>query len=372
MRGEGTCLTATRVSMTDQIQHNAVFFDGTSSRKHIVDVRLAAGLEIVEDGTLLATWPYDTIRRADSTGATLRLSSTYAPPLARLEIAGPMLKQAVVARCPGLDAARGPRQTWRIVSWSLAAAASIVLMSLYGIPLLAERIAPIVPQGVEQRMGEAVDAQLRFIVEGKVCENAEGRAAFVKMVDKLQRAGGVAQRYDAQVLSSAIPNAFALPGGKIYLFDGLLQKANGPDEIAGVVAHELGHIQHRDSLKKVMRTGGTSFLFGLLFGDVLGGGAVIFASRSVIDAAYSRDAENAADEFAIRAMRNLGRSPQPMGELLVRVTGSSGRTANSIFASHPLSDERLKRMRTEAPPAAGPDILTPREWQALKNICKTP
>jgi Zn-dependent protease with chaperone function len=46
-----------------------------------------------------------------------------------------------------------------------------------------------------------------------------------------------------------IPNAFALPGGKVYLFDGLLAKAENPDEIAGVLAHELGHLKHRDGIR---------------------------------------------------------------------------------------------------------------------------
>ena len=49
------------------------------------------------------------------------------------------------------------------------------------------------------------------------------------------------------VLATPVPNAFALPGGKVYLFSGLLAKAQNPDEIAGVLAHELGHLRHRDN-----------------------------------------------------------------------------------------------------------------------------
>ena len=93
------------------------------------------------------------------------------------------------------------------------------------------------------------------------------------------------------VLSSDVPNAFALPGGKVFVFDALLAKAKNPDEIAGVIAHELGHLKHRDNMKGLIYNGGTSFLIGLLFGDITGSSALIFASRTLITSSYSREAE---------------------------------------------------------------------------------
>src|SRR5438309_704857 len=76
-------------------------------------------------------------------------------------------------------------------------------------------------------------------------------------------------------------------------------------------------------------------------GDVAGSGALIFAARSVIDAAYSRDAEQNADDFAVEVMRPLSRSPKPMGELLLRVTGAEGDKTVTILANHPLTEDRL-------------------------------
>jgi predicted Zn-dependent protease len=115
--------------------------------------------------------------------------------------------------------------------------------------------------------------------------------------------------------------------------------------------------------------GGTSFLIGLLFGDVTGSSAVIFASRSLVTSSYSRDAEQNADSFAIDVMEKLGRSPKPMGELLFRVTGKEGNKALSILASHPLTEDRLKRMSDADRPAGGQPLLTATEWAALKSIC---
>jgi len=268
---------------------------------------------------------------------------------------------------PQLDAGRSGAQTGRIVAWSLAAAVSIVLVTIYGIPLLADRLAPLVPYAVEKRMGEAVDRQARTIFGGQDCTAPAGQAAFNKMIDKLRVAGGFDAPLQAHVLSSSVVNAYALPGGTVYLLDGLIQRARNVDEVAGVMAHELGHAQNRDGLRKIIQTGGSSFLIGLLFGDVTGGGAVLFAARSIVDASYSREAESRADGFTVKAMQGLGRSPRPMGEFLVRVTG--GGRLKTVVDSHPLSAERLDRMTREDRPETGEPILTETEWQALKAIC---
>jgi Zn-dependent protease with chaperone function len=220
---------------------------------------------------------------------------------------------------------------------------------------------------MEQRIGAAVDKQAQSMFEGKICTGAQGQAAFTKLVDRLKTGGGLEMPLEAHVLSSKTPNAYALPGGRVYLLEGLLKKAENADEVAGVLAHELGHVQHRDSLRKIIQTGGTSFLVGLLFGDVTGAGAVVFAGRSLFDASYSRDQETAADAFAADVMRKLGRSPKAMGELLVRMSGSD--ESMTLLSSHPMSKDRLALMSKGAVAPDGPALLTDAEWKALKNIC---
>jgi Zn-dependent protease with chaperone function len=351
----------------------AVYFDGTSSRKHHVMLRLGPSLEIVEGGAVVATWPFDLIRRADGAAGRLRLRATSAPALARLEIDDQATAAALVARCNALDVDRGgPRQTVRIVFWSAAAIASIIGIVIYGIPILADQLAPLVPRSFEQRLGQAGEMQVRAIFGGTVCEAPEGKAAFAKMIEKLRVAGGIEQPLDAHVLSSKIPNAFALPGGKVYLFDPLLQRAASPDEIAGVLAHELGHGHHRHHMRSLIHNGGTSFLIGLLLGDFTGGGAVIFASRQLLEASHSREAEREADDYATMVMRRLGRSPVPMAELLLRITGEQGKQLGgfTILNSHPLTEDRLARAKKDDAPNTGEEILSPAEWRALKAVCK--
>jgi Zn-dependent protease with chaperone function len=352
-------------------QGPAVYFDGRTNRKRPVTLRLGAGIEIVEQDRILDIWPYGEVRRADGPPNLLRLGCVAALPLARLEVADEATKAAVVLHCAALDAvSQGRVGTGRIVFWSLAAVCSIIGLATFGIPYAADRLAPFVPYALEKRVGDAADGQIRTALGGKVCDGAEGQAAFTALVDKIKHAGEIDMPLDAHVLSSRTANALALPGGRIYLLDALLQKATSPDEIAAILAHELGHVKHRDNMRRLIQTGGTSFLFGLLFGDVTGAGAVIFISRSMLDASYSRDAERNADAFAIEVMYKLGRSPLPMGELLFRVTGEQGRNPLGILAGHPLTEERLDTMKKADRPNTGAELLSDVQWRALKGICR--
>jgi Zn-dependent protease with chaperone function len=350
----------------------AFFFDGTSSRRHAVTLGFKDGLEIDEDGQTLATWSYDNIRRADAPQHTLRATCLTAPALARLEIRDQAIAAELVARCPRLDESLpGRHGVAAIIGWSLAAAVSIVLVILFGVPLAADRLAPLVPPAFEKRLGDVADGQIRAIFGGKVCDDAAGLAAFNRLVTILRQSTGLDNSVESAVLATPIPNAIALPGGRIYLFGGLLAKADNADEIAGILAHELGHLKHRDNTRGLIANGGTSFLIGLLFGDITGSSAVIFASRSLITASHSREAEHDADTFAIETMHGLGRSPKPMGELMFRVTGKEAEKGITILANHPLTEDRLARMNKEGRPPSGPPLLTPEEWKSLKAICNS-
>jgi predicted Zn-dependent protease len=149
-----------------------------------------------------------------------------------------------------------------------------------------------------------------------------------------------------------------------------LQKAQSSDELAGVIAHEMAHVSHRDHTRMMIQRGGVSFLIGLLWGDVAGSTVVIFVTRGLFEVSYSREAEQAADAFAIDTMHALGRSPAPMGELLFRITGAEASRTIGILASHPLTEDRRALMRRGDRAPSGPELLSSDEWHALKAICQ--
>jgi predicted Zn-dependent protease len=348
----------------------ATYFDGVTNRRRGVALAFEAALEISENGVGVASWSYDDLRAVGG-GAMLRLKCTSALPLARLDVIDATAQAEIRARSRFLDVERDTgAHTARIVAWSIAAIVSIAVTVFFGVPFVAARMVPLVPVSFERRLGDMVDNQVRTLFGRDACSGSQGNAALSKLVETLRGAGHFEAQLQPAVLPSALSNALALPGGKIYLLDGLLQKAENPDEIAGVIAHEMGHVIHRDQTRMIIENGGTSFLIGLLFGDITGSGAAIFTTRSLFQASYSREAEANADAFAIDTMHALGRSPAPMGELLFRVTGAQGARSIGILASHPLTEERRALMRREDRPATGPELLSGAEWAALKAVCR--
>lgn len=351
---------------------SAIYFDGMSSRRRLVMLVFNNQLEINEDERKLAAWPYADVRRVDGSSGTVRLMCLAAPALARLEIRDAAVAAELVARCPRLDEnIPGRHGVGTIIRWSLAAAISIVAIVLFGVPLAADRLTPLIPQAFERRLGNVAEGQLKVMFGGKICNHAAGPAAFSRLVNAVRVAAGMDTSVETAVLLNPVANAFTLPGGKVYLFSGLLAKAENADEVAGILAHEMGHVKHRDNLRNLIYNGGTSFLIGLLFGDITGSGALIFASRSLVTASYSREAEQNADTFSIDVMHGLGRSPKPMGELMFRVTGKEAHKGLSILANHPLTEDRLQRMNKEDRPPDRPPLLSPEEWMSLKEICKS-
>ncbi len=346
-----------------------VFFDGMTNRRRSVTLGFGAKLAIIQDNLVIASWHYDDLRTVDGGQGALRLRCVSGLPLARLEVPDPAAQTEIRTRARWLDAEQGGRaHTGRIVAWSVAALGSILAIVVFGVPLVAQRMVPLIPLSFERHLGDMANNQVRALFGG-ACTGGEGSAAFAKLVDRLRRAAHLDMPLQTAVLASPVPNAFALPGGKIYLLNGLLQKADNADEVAGVIAHEMGHVSHRDQTRLMIQNGGASFLIGLLFGDVTGSTAVIFTTRTLFEASYSREAEENADAFAIQTMHTLGRSPKPMGDLLFRITGAQGNRMVGILASHPLTEERRALMRREDQPATGHEILSAAEWRALKAVC---
>ena len=197
---------------------------------------------------------------------------------------------------------------------------SLLLGAVFGVPALADKIAPLVPLRVERWLGEAVDTQARKMLDkgdasrpfecGGGERRGRGRAALAKLMGKLRSRGRACRsRSTRKVVRRSEANAIALPGGHIYVFEGLIEKSESADELAGVIAHEIGHVAHRDGTRSILQSAGLSFLFGMLLGDFVGGGAVVIGARAVLQSSYSRDVEGAADRYGVELMSRAGRRP---------------------------------------------------------------
>ena len=358
----------------------ALFFDGQTARP--LDVRIVVYVPtevriLDEDGSVLAKWPCPDIRMIDAPTGVLRLRLEHDDG-ARLEVREPMLAQTLMVGCPFIrDHKKLERSaTRKIVGWSLAACVSLVLLAVYGVPAIAQALIPVIPLSVDRQIGVGVKQGIvQQLSKGKVCEPDEAaRDALKTMTDRLVVvAGDVPEPLDVSVLPSKIPNALALPGSNVILLDGLIQAADTPDEVAAVLAHELGHVAGRHSMRNIVSEAGLYFLLGVVLGDFTGGTLIIGATRVLLSAGYSRDVEREADTYAIRVMQGAGADPTALATLLERISTRSRPGAFDLISSHPATAERSAAIRDQAEVLRGDGtyspILNDKQWKALKSFC---
>ncbi len=360
------------------------FYNGLTSDRHEVAVDIVSdAIEVkAPEGVLLARWRLDEVYPLAGTSEVLRLGVASAKVAARLEIRDSALAAALLARLKRTERSgftdSGTRL--KVVAYSLAAIGTLVGGAIWGVPLLAERIAPHLPIALEIRLGDAIDAQVRQTLDpskgkkpfecatGDAVQATAARSAFNKLVASLEAAAGLPLPAHALVVRSPEVNAITLPGGRVYMFHGLLTKAEMVDEVAGVLGHELGHVAHHDGTKAVLEGAGLSLLFGMLLGDFTGGGAAVVAARTVLGTAYSRAAEAAADDFGARLMYKVGGDPRALGTILLRISDKPG-IAPHFLLDHPEAQERADAIARVGQPSPLKALLTPAEWNALRSIC---
>jgi hypothetical protein len=188
----------------------------------------------------------------------------------------------------------------------------------------------------------------------KICTAPAGVAALAELVARYEKHADLHVPLRVVVVDNPMVNAFALPGGYIYMMRGLIQKARGPDEVAGVLGHEIGHVKFRHGLQSAIQSGGLGFLLGTVFGDFAGGTAILLASRALLSSAFSREAERQADAFGVDLMLKGGGNPEGLAGFFGTAGGGPPGALNWL-TSHP--SERRARGRHPAagaePPGAG-------------------
>jgi len=359
-----------------------IYFDGvTSARRDVVVALTPSGLQISDrDGRARTEWPYDEIEGLAAPDSVLRLGRRGSAVLERLEIRDPALAAQIDTCAVHVDRAGSlqGRQRMRVVGWSVAATASLLFVAWFGVPAIAERLTPLLPAAIEGKLGEAVDMQIRGMLLtpkdgtkldcGVSPSEAAGRAALDKIVRRLEGAAGLPHPLRIDVVRRDPANAIALPGGHVYVFSGLIAKADNADEVAGVVAHEIGHVANRDGTKALLQGAGLSILFGMLLGDFVGGGAVVYGARTLLQSSYSRETETAADAYGANLMNKAGGNTHAMATILDKIGGAT-EPGMKILLDHPETRARVAAIRKLAgnqPPSA---FLDASEWAALRQIC---
>ena len=319
------------------------WFDGRSPRSRQVSIHL-------EDDVLVVACDDETPRRYPLPGVRWPERRSHGQRQTDLPD-GSSLQHADSAGWDDWWAAQGLQES-RVVGWmqswraTLAAMAGTVVFLfaawVWGVPMLSTTLAHMVPQSLENSIGRQGMEQLeRLFLAPSVVPLTEQELVRERFASALQRAfpdGGLPNWQLSFHASKALgANAFALPGGYIVVTDDLVAMLRDqPDAITGVLAHELGHVEHRHGLDLLVRASLVSAMAGVVLGDASGFLATV--PVTLVTQAYSRDAEREADEFAALTLDRAGISPAVMVAFFERIS-RQGEASGSEAGKDTRSDE---------------------------------
>ena len=197
--------------------------------------------------------------------------------------------------------------------WGLLLAC--VVLGIWGLFWLAsdgvDYAVQQMPTSVDRTLGDsAKDSMSDF---GEPVKDEEVRALCMAIFDALKVHAPQDQgfEYRLEVLENEMPNAFAMPGGQMVILTGLLEILDTPEEVAGVLAHELAHVYRRHSLKRLLQATGLITLGQIAMGDVAGAAGMLAGAAGMAALQhYSREAEEDADRQGTELMHRAGIDPE--------------------------------------------------------------
>ncbi|TPE42634.1 M48 family metallopeptidase [Pontibacter mangrovi] len=239
-----------------------------------------------------------------------------------------------------------------------------VALFFWGVPALAEQVAAHFPKEYEHAMGEKLYEQM---LEGYTVDSAK-TVALQKYLDALEVKSDFPIR--ATVVENEAVNAFAMPGGFILVHDALLDKMEHHEELAGLLGHEIGHVQMRHSTKAMARSLSHYMLLSVLFGDVSGVAAVIVDNASsMYSLEYSRKAETASDKAGLALLAQNNLNPKGMVWLMERLNSNEPEFLKFI-STHPRTADRIDELNMlieESKYKTAPNPALETAWEELKG-----
>lgn len=195
----------------------------------------------------------------------------------------------------------------------------------------------------EQEIGEILMGY--YLDDVNVISDTLVTEAVDKIYDRLLTAiGDTEYDYKIYIVQNDNLNAFASLGGNVVLFSGLLKYADSPEEVAAVLAHEIGHVEKRHVVNKVVKELGVSLVLSLLTGGDVGFLNEIL--QQSVSTVFDREQESEADDFGLNLLENSNIHPNVMAAIFRRIRDEySSSTFESLefLSSHPNTNKRIKK-----------------------------
>ncbi len=263
---------------------------------------------------------------------------------------------------------RRVRQRHRM-AWGIGGTILLVLVLglWFGSDLLVERAVDRIPIEWEQKLGES--AYRDFLAQQETIKEGSAVVAVKEMTHRLtEQVPNTPYRFEITVVKSDVVNAFALPGGYIVVFTGLLKKADNPDEVAGVLAHELNHVLQRHGLERIVKQLGLIAVVSIVLGNPPGlGGVMKQLGVELMALKFGRAQETEADVTGIQLLHRAKINPEGMITFFQRLAEKDdGRV--EWLSTHPMSSARAEHLKARLAelPMQTPTPFT-FDWAAVRT-----
>jgi len=202
----------------------------------------------------------------------------------------------------------------------------------------------------------------------KIVKTDSLRQPIIDIIDQIKEANDLEIDVKLLVIDKDDINAFAIPDDNLILYTGLIEECQSPEELAGILGHEIAHMKENHVMKKLVKEVGLSVILSMTSG---GNGTVIQETfKSLTSSAYDRSLESEADQLSVEYLQNADIDSRPFAEFLFRLSLDEDERLSQLqlMNSHPASEERAKSILENQLFDEGSlrPLMSVEKWNALK------
>jgi beta-barrel assembly-enhancing protease len=330
-----------------------VYFDGESTRPTKVEIKVTPLFVLVHlpgESEEVLKWEHDKIHTQEIPGSTKIAVNFGDFPYQSIEVEKEDLFDVVGVinpLAPYLKAS-GKKVLSNTTRWLLSFLAIVVSMVLLVyfllIPLATNIMVSLIPIQTEIELGKKMSESM-LAAEKVDAEKSELLNRFYKSIKTTSK-----YPIRVSVVDSNVKNAFAVPGGQIVVYTGLLNEMKDYSELVALLGHEKAHVEERHSLQSLAKSLGLYVVISLIIQDVNGVMGVILENASNLQQlSYSREFENEADELGLELVLKNKVDPKGMIALFKHLKSDDSTTPPEFLSTHPDVGNRIKRLEEKLP-----------------------
>lgn len=326
--------------------YKARFYNGKSSQPYTVDVSITDGSMHItytnEQGLFVNEhWEKEKIRETEFNSGIITLQYGETFPYQQLEITDRDFHQEYALRrgTPLFKRLRTNHGIMVLIMALVSIIGGLWLAYIYLMPYAIEYAAKHVPKEYEIEMGKEL---YKTVLENETIDSAK-TVVINQFFNQMQVEGD----YPVQitVVKSEIPNAFAMPGGGIVVYDKILKGMEEPEQLAALLAHEYSHVQLKHATRNIFRSLAGYLFLSVIMGDFSGATAVIVQkAEDLRGLSYTRSLEDEADDNGMLILKNNGIDAEGMKLLFKQLKKESNIEMMEILSTHPDLDNRISNV----------------------------